>query len=223
VRPHRRLSPVRGGITLGLAAVVVAVLLPVVSGGLPSILGALNPFGTDRHERSEAAVLHALDDLSEFRAARADLQVVVEIEDDTRYVPAFISGRRTTLLASGDVDAFVDLGALDGAVEVTDDGSVIVTLPTPRIAEPRLDPDRSRVLDADRGVLDRVGDMFTGNPANTGPLYSLAQDELRGAAAETDLRDRAESNTAGMVRSLLGEVGFERVEVRFEDRGADVA
>jgi hypothetical protein len=215
VAPARR-SIVRGGIQLGVAAVVLIVLFPLV-GGIGSLLGVLsNPFATDRHERSETAVLTALGDLSEYRAARAELQVVVEIEEDVRYVPGIVAGRRTTFLAGGDVDAFVDLGGIGaGAVDTQDDGSVVVTLPPPRISDPRVDPDRSRVLDRDRGVLNRVGDAFR-DSQDDGELYALAEEELRAAAAETELLERAETNTSQMVHDLLGEAGFEDIEVRFE-------
>jgi hypothetical protein len=215
VAPARR-STVRTGITLGIGAVVVLVLLPLV-GGIGSLLGAIgNPFATDRHERSETAVLTALGDLSEYRAARAELQVVVEVEEDVRYIPGVVAGRSTTFLAGGDVDAFVDLGGIGvGAVETQDDGSVVVTLPPPRLAEPRIDPDRSRVLDRDRGVVNRVGDAFR-DSQDDGELYSLAQEELRAAAGETELLERAESNAAQMVQDLLGEAGFDDIDVRFE-------
>jgi hypothetical protein len=215
VAPARR-SIVRGGIQLGVAAVVLIVLFPLV-GGIGSLLGVLsNPFATDRHERSETAVLTALGDLSEYRAARAELQVVVEIEEDVRYVPGIVAGRRTTFLAGGDVDAFVDLGGIGaGAVETSEDGSVVVTLPPPRVAEPRIDPDRSRVLDRDRGLVNRVGDAVSDN-RDDGELYSLAQEELRAAAGETELLERAETNTEAMVRDLLGEAGFDDIDVRFE-------
>jgi hypothetical protein len=211
-----RRSTVRGGLQLGIAVAVLLVLLPLV-GGLGSLLGVLsNPFATDHHERSETAVLTALGDISEFRAARAELQVVVEVEEDVRYVPGVVAGRRTTFLAGGDVDAYVDLGGIGaGAVEQQDDGSVVVTLPPPRVAEPRMDPDRSRVLDRDRGVINRVGDAVRDSGDDT-KLYSLAQRELRAAAGETELVDRAEENTSKMVRDLLGEAGFDEVEVRFE-------
>jgi hypothetical protein len=215
VAPARR-STVRTGITLGIGAVVAIVLLPL-AGGIGSLLGAIgNPFATDRHERSEAAVLTALGDLSEYRAARAELQVVVEVEEDVRYIPGVVAGRRTTFLAGGDVDAFVDLGGIGaGAVDTQDDGSVVVTLPPPRISDPRVDPDRSRVLDRDRGVLNRVGDAFR-DSQDDGELYALAEEELRAAAAETELLERAETNTSQMVHDLLGEAGFEDIEVRFE-------
>jgi hypothetical protein len=221
VSTPRRPGVIRGGLRLGIGAVVLIVLLPLV-GGLSSILGLLsNPFGSDRIERSETAVLHALGDLSEYRAARSELQVVVEIEDDARFVPSMISGRRTTFLAGGEVDASVDLGALGtGAVEVAHDGSVVVTLPEPRVADPRIDPSRSRVLDRDRGLLDRVGDAFTDNPGDDTELHALAETELRAAAGETDLLQLAEDNAREMVTGLLGEAGFDDVVVRFETPGA---
>ena len=215
---ERRPGFIRGGLKLGIAAVVVIAALPLL-GRLGGAFGFLsNPFGSDHVERSEAAVLQALGDLSEYRAARAELQVIVEVEDDARFIPSAISGETTTFLAGGDVDAYVDLGALGaGAIEMADDGSVVVTLPEARVADPRIDPDRSRVLDRDRGLLDRVGDVFSDNPVDDSELYALAESELRAAASETDLVEMAEENTEELVQDLLAEAGYSDVEVRFED------
>lgn len=176
-----------------------------------------NPFERERIDRSAPALLKELEDLSEYHAATAQLQELIDIEDDIRFVPSFIGGERVSFMAFGEVDAVVDFSRLGaGAVEVSDDrSSVHVTLPPARIEEVRVDPDRSRVLDRDRGVLDRLGGLFSDNPTSERELYLEAEEKLRRAAADSELTERAEANTRRMLRALFSALGFEHITVEF--------
>ena len=144
-----------------LLVVAVAALLVA----LPALIPALNPFKEETVDRSGPVLLKSLENLSEYRAASANLQVVVDVERDTDLVPSFIKGERTLFVAAGNVDAAVDfsgLGRSPGAVRVSGDRKeVTVTLPAARLTEARLDPERSRVYDRDREALDRLGDALS--------------------------------------------------------------
>ncbi len=178
-----------------------------------------NPFATDSVDRSQPALLEAIEDLSEYRAATGQFQVIMDVEDDTRFVPSFIRGERTVFLAGGTVDASVDFAGLaTDAIEVSDDGtSVTVRLPPARLSQPRIDPERSYVVDRERGLLDRAGSVFSDNPTSERDLYLLAEEKLSAAAAEADLVERAEANTRTMLESMLGSLGYSEVTVIFED------
>jgi Protein of unknown function (DUF4230) len=196
------------------AAVVAALLL------LPALIPSLNPFRERTIDRSQPALLKSLENLSEYRAATANLQVVVDVEQDTSLLPSFIKGERTLFVAAGSVDAAVDFSGLSRdpkAVQVSDDRrSATITLPAPTLSDPRIEPDRTRVYDRDRGVLDRVEDAVSDRPGDEQPLYQLAEDKLReAAAAEPELRETAERNTRAMLEGMLRGLGFEQVEVRF--------
>jgi hypothetical protein len=213
-RPSRRMRRLRR--RLVAAGIGLAVLVPVgfeVAGWLPD-----NPFGRDVVDRSTTPLLVALEDLSEYHAATGTFQVVVDREVDTRYVPSVISGERVSFLATGTADAYVDFSELDtGRVALSPDGnSATIELPAPRLGEVRIDPAESRVLDRDRGLLERVGDAFGDNPVDDTELYALAEDRLAAAATGSDLRDRAEDNTRTMLTSLAGSLGVDEVEVRFD-------
>lgn len=208
----RKIRPV----LVGIAAAVVVLLL----GAAVDLWDFLpNPFEKQRVDRSAPALLDRLEDLSEYRAASAQLQELIDIEDGTRFVPSFISGERVSFLAFGTVDAVVDFGSLGtGAVTVDDDRkSVTVDLPRARLATVKVDPQRSRVLNRNRGVLDRLGSVFSDNPTSERELYVLAEDKLRAAAAESELTARAETNTRRMLRALFGTLGFEQVRITFRD------
>ncbi len=210
---RRRRVPLR----LLAAGAGAAVLVPVgmqVAGWLPE-----NPFGRDVVDRSTTPLLLALQDLEEYHAATGTFQVVVDREVDTRYVPSVISGERVQLLATGSADAYVDFGTLDaGAVTLSADGtSATIELPAPRLDEVRIDREESRILDRDRGLVERIGDAVEDDPVDDGELYAMAEDRLGAAAAGSDLRERAETNTRAMLTGLARSLGVDEVEVGFEE------
>lgn len=217
--------PVRSAPVLGrrrprlLPAVLLVAALVVgglVARGLDLLPGL--PFGTDSVDRSAPSLLTSLEDLERYHAATGSFQVVVDLEKDVRWVPSAISGERTTFLATGSVDAYVDFTGLAGdAVEVSDDGrSVTFSLPPAQLAEADVDLENSRVLARDRGVLDRVGGMFSDNPTSEREVASLAEDKLDDAAAQSELREQAEENTREMLTGLARSLGYEQVTVEFD-------
>jgi len=210
---ERRRAPTLLLVLAGLAALaVIAVLL---------VIGPLNPFGTETKDRSQPVLLKSLENLSDYHAATANMQVVVDVEQDAKLLPSFIKGERTLFVAAGTVDAAVDFRGLakdPDAVKVSDDRrSVRLTLPAPKLLEPQLDPDRSRVYDRDRGVLDRVEDAVSDRPGDEQPLYQLAEDKLAAAAAaDPKLLQTAERNTRSMLEGLLRGLGFRDITIDFK-------
>jgi Protein of unknown function (DUF4230) len=201
--------------------VLALAVLAVVALGILALIGAvasLNPFGEETKDRSGPALLKSLEDLSEYRAASANLQIVVDVERDNKLLPGFLRGERTLFVAAGTVDAAVDFSGLEGeAIKVSDDRrSVAITLPAATLTEARLDPSRSRVYDRDRGLFNRVEEVFSDNPSDEQPLYELATKKLSEAAkADPELRKRAQENTQRMLEGMMRGLGFERVKVSF--------
>jgi hypothetical protein len=207
----------RGGV-LVLVVTVVALIAVAGAGGLGGLLPNLNPFASETKDRSQPAVLRSLERLSEYRAATANLQVIVDIETDAKYLPPFIKGERTLLVAAGNVDAVVDFNRLDRrSVAVSRDRkTVTVRLPAARLSEARLDLERTRVYDRDRGVLDRIGGVLDDDRDRDRELFALAERKLRdAAAADGSLRGAAQRNTELMLSNLLRAVGFKRIDVQF--------
>lgn len=208
----RRLRPIAVGTAIAVLVVLVISLFD------PWNLLS-NPFRRERVDRSAPALLDRLEDLSEYRAASAQLQELIDIEDDTRFVPSFLSGERVSFLAFGTVDAVVDFSDLaKGSVVVSDDRKTVsVTLPHARIDTVKVDPQRSRVLNRDRGVLDRIGSVFSDNPTSERELYQLGEQKLRRAAGDSELTARAETNTRRMLRALFQALGFDDITITFAD------
>jgi Protein of unknown function (DUF4230) len=204
---------IRRSFMAGLGAAVVIVVAVVA-------VPQLDLFGTETRDRSNPALLQSLQKLNEYRAARANLEQVVDIEHDAKLVPSFLKGERIVLVAAGEVDARVDFRRLGPrALDVSPDRkAVVITLPAPERAPARLDLARTRVLDHDRGVLDRAGELLgDGGVDDERQLLLVAQDKLDAAAAADEaLLPTAERNTRTMLERLARGLGFERVTVRFQ-------
>ena len=213
----KRQSVIRAAMVLALAA---AMLVGV--GRLQDMLPSFsNPFASETVDRSAPAVLHALRDVTEYRAASGEYSVIVDMEKDTKYVPSFLKGERTVFVAVGSVDASVDFGALDESAVNLAGESVTLRLPTAKLGEANIDPAQSRVVSRDRGALDRIGSVFSDSPTSERSLY-LAATRKFDAAAKSDatLIRRAEQNTEAMLQRLLTPLGFTDVEVVFEPPSA---
>ena len=216
-RPPRRRLPA-GAIAVGV--VLLVVLLAVSSLGSLRLWPSFpNPFGARETDRSQPVLLKAIEDLAVFKAATGNFQVVVDLEKGSRGIPLVIKGERTLFVAGGSVDAEVDFSALDErAITVSADGArVEIPLPRARLTQARVDPAQSQVFSRERGLLDRLGSVLSDNPTSERELYQLAQAKMQAAAAQSDLRDRAERNTRAMLESMLRSLGYTDVTVTFRD------
>lgn len=216
---HDRRAPGQRSVIRLAAAIALAAVMLVGVGRLQDLLPSLsNPFATETVDRSAPAVLHALEDVTEYRAAIGNYSVLVDVEKDTRFVPSFLKGERTVFSAVGSVDATVDFGALDESTVVVVGDTVTIRLPAARLGEATVSPTGSRVVSRDRGALDRLGSVFSDSPTSEQPLYALALAKLdAAAAADDDLVRRAEQNTERMLINLLEPLGFDDVRVVFAE------
>ena len=191
----------------------------VAFGGLGGCFPSFdNPFRTETVDRSSPVVLKSIENLRRFEAATGHYEVIVDLEKDTRFVPAPIRGERVLFVAVGDVDAGVDFSAVKGdAVRVSENRrSVHLELPHAQFFDARVDPARSYVYDRDRGLIDRVASIFQDNPTSEQELYVLAREKLMDAAEESSgILARAERNTRLMLTGLLEALGFTSVTIEF--------
>jgi hypothetical protein len=216
-----------------VGGVVVAVLLGgllILLAALGDALGSLNPFRDGVIEsrtidRSGPAVVKSITELGELTSASGYYEVVVDVERDVRPLPSFLAGERTLFVAAGSVDAVVDLAGLDASdIEVSDDRtSAVVTVPAPRVGDPDLDLQRSKVWGRERGLWDRLGDALgdgsdEGDPAGMQEVYRLGERRLGEAAHATpELSDKAKASATATLTGLLHGLGFTDVTVVFEE------
>jgi hypothetical protein len=206
---------------VGLGALALVLVVGFLIGGCARDLFDIdNPFREETIDRTGPAVLKSVQNIREYRAATGHFEVIVDVEQDTRLVPAEIKGQRVLFVAVGDVDAGVDFSEVgEGAVQVSDDRrTVSIELPPARFHDPELDFDRSYVYSRDRGVFDRLQSLFGDDPGDDSDLYRLAEDKLAAAArGNPGLLSQAERNTRRMLTELLRALGYTRVEIRFAE------
>jgi hypothetical protein len=215
--PIRRMSKRMPG-WAKLVSAVVLVLIVFFAGIRLSVLPGLKDlFGTETHDRSGPALLESIQDLSRYDAASGNFQVVVDLEKDAKYLPDAIRGTRTLYIGAGTVDAYVDLGkvAKDDVTVNEDRTTATLHLPHAQLGKPALDTDRSYAVSKQRGLLDRLGDLFSDNPNGEQAVQKLATKHIGDAAKDSGLTKRAEANTSDMLEGLLSSLGFKEVSVSF--------
>jgi hypothetical protein len=217
--PPRRSRSGLAGLAIGAGAVVAVVALLVV--GLLRLTSwhptLTNPFGTRTINRTQPVLLVSLQNLSVYKAATANLQLIVDSEKDARFIPSFIKGERTLFVAAGSVDAEVDFSRIDkDAIKVSDNGRTAeITLPAPALGKVRIDPNASYVASRQRGIVDRLASVVSENPNTERDLYRLAERQIRDAAQRSDLLARAEQNTRATLQGMLRSLGYTKVTVKF--------
>ncbi len=211
--PKRR----RFSITGALALAGVVLLLVLTIGLARGWLDLGNIFSTSTVDRSAPVILHKLRDVSTYDAASGTFSVTVDREKDVSFLPSFIAGERVIYSAYGTVDASVDLGKLDTtSVQHQADGTLVVTLPHARLQGAQLNAKRSHVMNRDRGLVNRIGGMFSDNPTSERALEQAAVKKIDKAAVKTKLVERAERNTEALIQRIAKAAGVtDKIDVRF--------
>jgi hypothetical protein len=176
-----------------------------------------NPFDKQTTDRSQPVLLQSMRDLSRYVAADGTFQVIVDLQDDRKYVPDWLINRRILFVGSGTVEEYVDFSALsDKALEVDNEKKTIkLTLPPPQQGDAALDLQKSYVVEEDRGLLTSIGDAFKSDTDKQQRVYQLSQQRITEAARSSGLDQRARDNTQHMLESLFTRLGYTSVTVTF--------
>jgi hypothetical protein len=143
-------------------------------------------------------------DLSRLETASYTIEKVITAESGQGAL-SFLFGDRLILVAHGQVIAGVDLGKMsEEDVVVTQDGTVVVTLPPPEVLVVTLNNQESYVFDRDTGVVGM-------NPALETEARQAAEEEILNAALEDGILDMAQRNAEAYVRNLIMALGFRNV------------
>ncbi len=155
-------------------------------------------------------VVEGIQKLDQLATVRFNESVIVTKESGGDGIRQLLTGEELVLVASGDVEAGIDLSTLDQNDVRVDDKSVTIDLPEPRILSVSIDERETRVYDRDLGLMPRI------NPSDdlVEEARDEAQDKLREAAGENDILDYAERNAEDSIRAFVTTLGFR--EVRFE-------
>jgi hypothetical protein len=202
------------GVVVAIAAVIAAVLVLSSVHLLPQLR---NPFAESTTVRSQPALLKSITALSRYEAASGSFQVVVDLSKRTAFLPSFIEGSDTLFIGDGTDIAFVDFSHLAGkAIQISPDRTAVtVRLPDPRLEPAVLNVHQSYVYAQQQGLLNRIGNFFSGNPNSQQRVYIQAQQMIQHAARQSPLLAEAQKNTRSMLTQMLRSLGFKQVSVDF--------
>jgi hypothetical protein len=206
------------GRLIGLAAAIAAVLAGLLVLSAVHLLPQLrNPFSTTTTDRSGPVLLKSITALSRYEAASGSFQVVVDLSTHTAFIPSFLDGTDTLFIGQGTEIAYVNFGQLNGkAIRVSPDRTAVtVDLPGAQLEPAVLNVNQSYVYAEQQGLLNRVGNFFSGNPNSQQQVYILAQHKIETAARQSPLLAEAQKNTTGMLEGMLHSLGFQQVTVNF--------
>jgi hypothetical protein len=196
-------------LVLALVIVVLSVFLGVGLANYGNRLPLLGPFFVEELARTTTSpvVVEGIQELNWLATVRWTECVVVTRESGGTRLEQFLTGERVLLVATGEVEAGMDLADI-GEDDVRVDGDrVTVDLPEPQVLSSSLDEGRTRVYDRDRGLLNLGADDVLVQEARQG-----AETEVVSTAEENGILETAERNAEESIRAFVTTLGFEEVE-----------
>ena len=162
------------------------------------------------------AVVLAVRDLARLDATSFHIEKVIEVSDAQSRLWGLVEAKDAILLvAVGDVVAGVDLAKLhDGDVSVdAATHAVHLRLPAADIASSTLDERATHVYSRTTDVLASRSEQLEGQ------ARARAEDQMRKAAIEAGILERAQASAERTLRALLRSLGYDHVEVDWAERG----
>jgi len=83
------------------------------------------------------------------------------------------------------------------------------------LEKPNIDHDKSYVFATQQGLVNKIGDIFGGNPNKERELYQLGEQRIAQSARDSGLADRAATNTRQMLTQLLRSLGYTTITIKF--------
>ena len=196
-------------LVLALVIVVLSVLLGVGLANYGDRLPLLGPLFVEERTRTTTSpvVVEGIQELDRLATVRWTESVVVTRESGGTRLEQFLTGERVLLVATGEVEAGVDLADIGEDDVLVDGDRVTIDLPEPQILSSSLDEERTRVYDRDRGLLNLGADDVLVQEARRD-----AEAEVVSTAEENGILETAERNAEESIRAFVTTLGFEEVE-----------
>jgi hypothetical protein len=204
-----------GGLGATLVLALVIVVLGVALGfGLArfgSSLPIVGPLLGEKPPRTTTGpvVVQGIKELDQLATVRWTESVPVTRETGGDILDRLFSGEKVIVIATGEVEAGVDLGDIDKDQVSVNGDSVTIDLPEPEILSASLDEERTRVYDRDFSPLNFRPDDDLVEEARL-----QAVEKITDAARENEILDTAEHNAEDSVRAFVTTLGFEEVRFR---------
>jgi hypothetical protein len=168
----------------------------------------------ERSLRATPGVVTMIRDVARLEGTSYHIEKVVEATDRQSRLWGFVEAKDALLLvAVGDVTAGVDLAKLRDE-DVTVDaaaGKVSIRLPPPEVLSSTLDERATHVYARSTDALAIHDERLEGEARRA------AEEQMRKAALDQGILERARASTERTLRGLLRSLGYEHVDVAFRD------
>jgi hypothetical protein len=204
------------GTTLVLALVIVVLGVAIGVGisrfDFAERMPLIGPLLQERPAKTTTSpvVVEGVRGLDRLATVRVTESIIVTRESASENaLDRLFSGEKVLLVASGNVEAGVDLGELGEDDVVVRDDTVTIRLPEPEVLSASLDEDKTKVYDRDYAPLNVRPDDDLVEEAR-----ATAEERIEAAARENGILDTARTNAEKSVRAFVEALNFR--EVRFE-------
>ena len=201
------------GTTLVLAFVIV-VLGGALGVGLArygQVLPIVGPLLGEKPPRTTTGpvVVEGIQELDQLATVRWTESVPVTRETGGDILDRLFSGEQVIVIATGNVEAGVDLGDIHKDDVSVNGDSVTIDLPKPEILSASLDEEMTRVYDRDLSPLNiRPDDQLV----EEARLQAIQK--IKGVARENEILDTAQQNAEVSIRAFVTTLGFDEVRFR---------
>lgn len=156
-------------------------------------------------------VVQQIRGVSELTTTVFAMETVVPTSQERQWGNVVLGRTNLLYIGYGEVRAGIDLGQLDENNIKKRGEKLIVTLPPPQILDQKIDVERSRIYQYDRGFLN-LGPDTAPELQNLAQRQTLAQ--ITAAACNQGILDQANERAKTAVGTLLRGTGYEEVEIR---------
>jgi hypothetical protein len=160
--------------------------------------------------RIPTLIVQQIRGVSELTTAAFSMEAVVPTSQERKLGNLTIGETKLLYIAYGEVEAGIDLSQLSENQVTIDQNKVKVTLPSPQILDTKIDVNRSRVYDYDRGFLNL-------GPDTAPRLQTLAQQKtltkILTTACQQGILQEANQRAEIAVTQLLSTAGYQAIEV----------
>jgi hypothetical protein len=198
-------------LVLALVIVVLGVALGVGLARYGSLLPIVGPLLAEKPPRTTTGpvVVEGIQELDQLATVRWTGSVPVTRETGGDVLDRLFNGERVLVIATGEVEAGVDLGDM-GKDDVSVNGdTVTIDLPEPQILSASLDEEKTSVYDRDFSPLNVHPDDDLVEEARL-----QAVEKIRVAARDNKILETAERNAEDSVRAFVTSLGFDEVSFR---------
>ena len=155
-------------------------------------------------------VINQVRGASELTTAVFTMEAVVPTSQERKLGEVAIATTKLLYIAQGEVKAGIDLSDLSIKDVEVEDNTIQIQLPPPQILDSKIDVERSRVYDYDRGFLNLGPDVAP-------QLQTLAQrqtlQKIINTACTKGILEEANERAELAVTKLLTTAGYQKVEV----------